>query len=201
MPRPALLQPNATTEKLRALLLVSALFATNLAAAPSPAPRKSPELLISEPSGNTILLSSLHGKVVAIEFLFLQSNHCTRVAKMLNELNQQMGARGFQALGVVFDPPNVPDSHGELIRPLVNFLRLTYPVGYAHKANVDSFLDRQPQEILNIPQIVIIDRDGMIRAVTGGTGGDPRLEDEASLRALIEELLNQDVGSARGAKK
>jgi DNA-binding winged helix-turn-helix (wHTH) protein len=36
-----------------------------------------------------------------------------------------------QALGVVFDPPNVPDSHGELIRPAVNFLHLTYPVGYA----------------------------------------------------------------------
>jgi peroxiredoxin len=201
MPRPSLLQRNATTKKLRVLLLVSALFATNLAAAPSPIPRKSPEFLIAEPSGNTILLSSLRGKVVAIEFFFLQSNHCTRVAKMLNELNQQMGMRGFQALGVVFDPPNVPDSHGELIRPAVNFLHLAYPVGYAHKADVDIFLDRKPQEILNIPQIVIIDRDGMIRAVTGGVGGDPSLEDEASLRLLVEELLKQETGSARGAKK
>lgn len=191
MPKPDLLQRNPSPMKLRVLLLVSALFATNLAAAPPSVPRKSPEFLISEPSGNAVLLSSLRGKVVAIEFLFLQSNHCTRVAKMLNELNQEMGARGFQALGVVFDPPNVPESHGELIRPAVNFFHLTYPVGYAHKADVDTFLDRKPQEILNIPQIVIIDRDGMIRAVSGGTGGDPHLEDEASLHALIEELLNQ----------
>src|SRR5215831_17931044 len=189
MPNLDLLKRNAVYKKtLRVLIMVSALLATNLAAAPSPVPRKSPEFLISEPSGNAILLSSLRGKVVVIEFLFLQSNHCTRVAKMLNELNREMGARGFQALGVVFDPPNVPDSHGELIRPAVNFLHLTYPVGYAHKADVDNFLDRKPREILSIPQIVIIDRDGMIRAVSGGTGGDPRLEDEASLRALVDEL-------------
>ena len=202
MLKPGLQDRNSTSEnKLIVLILVSALFGANLAAAPSSVPRKSPEFLVSEPSGNTVLLSSLRGKVVVIEFFFLQSNHCTRVAKMLNELNQDLGSRGFQALGVVFDPPNVPDSHGELIRPAVNFFHLTYPVGYSHKGDVDSFLDRKPQEILNIPQIVIIDRDGIIRAVSGGTGGDPRMEDEASLRALVEELLNQSPGNVRATKK
>lgn len=203
MHKPGLLQRNTALKKLTVLIMVSSLFAANLAAVPSSVPRKSPELVISEPFGNTILLSSLRGKVVAIEFFFLQSNHCTRVAKMLNELNQEMGARGFQAVGVVFDPPSVPDSHGELIGPAVNFFHLSYPVGYAHKADVDTFLDRKPQEILNIPQIVIIDRDGNIRAVSGGSGGDPGLEDEISLRALVEELLHQrtsTTGAVPGAK-
>jgi len=188
-------------KQLTVLIIVSALFATSLAAAPSSVPRKSPEFLISEPSGNAILLSSLRGKVVVIEFFFLQSNHCTRVAKMLSDLNQEMGARGFQALGVVFDPPNVPDSHGELIRPAADFLHLTYPVGFSRKAELDSFLDRKPREILNIPQLVVVDREGMIRAVTGGAGGDPRLEDESSLRALVEELLNQRSATAKAPKK
>ena len=201
MPKRGFLQGNEMPKKLTVLIVIPALFATSLAAVPSPVPRKSPEFLISEPSGNTILLSSLRGKVVVMEFFFLQSNHCTRVAKMLNELNHEMAARGLQALGVVFDPPNVPDSRGELIRPAVSLLHLNYPVGYAHKADVDNFLDRQPREILNIPQIVIIDRDGIIRAVSGGTGGDPRLEDEASLRTLVDELLNQGTATARGAKK
>jgi len=201
MSKRGFLQRSVIAKKLTVLMMVSALFATSLVAAPSSVPRKSPEFLISEPSGNAILLSSLRGKVVVMEFFFLQSNHCTRVAKMLSELNQEMGARGFQALGVVFDPPNVPDSHGELIRPTVNLLHLTYPVGYSRKADVDSFLDRKPREVLNIPQIVIIDRDGMIRAVSGGTAGDARLEDETSLRALVEELLNQGTATARGAKK
>ena len=60
---------------------------------------------------------------------------------------------------------------------------------------------RQPREILNIPQIVVIDRDGMIRALSGGSGGDPRLEDETSLRALVEELLNHRVANAKDTKK
>lgn len=196
MPKPAL-RLHKTMPKKLSVLILAALFATNLAAAPSSAPRKSPEFLIAEPSGNEILLSSLRGKVVVMEFFFLQSNHCTRIARMLNELNHDMGARGFQALGVVFDPPNVPDSHGELIPPAINFLHLNYPVGYAHKADVDNFLDRKPREILNIPQVVVIDRDGMIRAVSGGSGGDPRLEDQPSLRVLIEELLKEGTRTAK----
>ena len=183
------------------LFLVLASLACSLAAVPSAVPRQSPEFTISTPSGGSILLSAFRGKVVVIEFFFLQSNHCTRVAKMLNKLNAEMGARGFQPLGVVFDPPNAPDSHGDLIAPAVNFLQLTYPVGYSHKVDVDAFLDRQPNEILNIPQIVVIDRHGMICAVSGGAGGDPRLEDEASLRALIEKLLSERAGPASVSSK
>jgi len=56
-----------------------------------------------------------------------------RIASMLNKLNMEMGARGFQALGVVFDPPNAPESHGQLVRAPVNYLKLTYPVGYSSK--------------------------------------------------------------------
>jgi hypothetical protein len=54
---------------------------------------------------------------------------------------------------------------------------------------VDSFLDRARTEVLSIPQIVVIDRKGTIRAASGGRGADPRLEDEGALRTLIESLL------------
>ena len=126
-----------------------------------------------------------------MEFFFLQSNHCTRVAKTLNKLNLEIGPRGFQALGVVFDPPNVPESRGEFVGPAVTVFKLTFPIGYSSKAAVDSYLGRQPHEVLNIPQIVVIDRAGMIRAASGAAGGDPRLEDEDSLRRFIEPLLSE----------
>ena len=84
--------------------------------------------------------------------------------------------------------------------PLVNYLKLTYPVGYSSKADVDSYLNRAPKEILNIPQIIVIDRTGMIRAASGAAGGDPRLEDENSLRSLIDSLLKERSG-ATSAKK
>ncbi|HTS57090.1 MAG TPA: hypothetical protein VMH03_06055 [Terriglobales bacterium] len=57
-----------------------------------------------------------------------------------------------------------------------------------------------PKEILNIPQIIVIDRTGMIRAASGAAGGDPRLEDENSLRSLIDSLLKERSG-ATSAKK
>jgi peroxiredoxin len=193
-------RPMSGRSKLAFLILACALAQTPLGAAPAFVPRKSPEFQISEPSGKTTLLSSLKGKVVVMEFLFLQSDHCTRVAKMLNKLNTEMGARGFQALGVVFDPPNVPDSHGTLVGPAVDFFKLTYPVGYSSKADVDNYLGRKPQEIMNIPQIIVIDRAGMIRAASGGAGGDPQLEDENSLRSLIDSLLHERSGATTAKK-
>ena len=174
-----------------AVPILVVLVALSAMAATSFVPRQSPDFRISEPSGQSILLSKLRGKVVVVEFLFLQSNHCTRVAKVLNKLNVELGSRGFQALGVVFDPPNAPDSHGSLVAPAVSFFKLTYPIGYSSKVDVDRYLGRKQQEVLNIPQIVVIDRAGMIRAASGAAGGDPRLEDEGGLRGLIEELLDE----------
>ena len=177
--------------KITVPLMILLLGLCAVAATPSFVPHRSPEFRISEPSGKSTALSTLRGKVVVMEFLFLQSNHCTRVAKMLNKLNLELGPRGFQALGVVFDPPHAPESHGQLVAPAVTFFKLTYPVGFSSKADVDSYLGRQGREVLNIPQIVVIDRAGMIRAASGPAGGDPRLEDEDSLRQLVGGLLKE----------
>jgi peroxiredoxin len=169
--------------------LTSAGFA---AAAPPPGvSRISPELNIAEPSGRTIPLSSFRGKVVVIEFLFIQSNHCLRVAGTLNNLNSELGALGFQPVGIVFDPPNSGGASGRLIPGLVSQLKLTYPVGYATKSEVDRYLGRTGKEILNIPQVIVIDRAGRIRAASGGAGGNPGLEDADSLRAMIAGLLKE----------
>ena len=86
------------------VVLVSAGFA--LVAPAAPLPRQSPEFSIVEPGGQTILLSSLKGKVVVVEFLFVKSDHCLRVIRMLEKLRGELGPRGFQPVGVVFDPPN-----------------------------------------------------------------------------------------------
>jgi hypothetical protein len=62
------------------------------------------------------------------------------------------------------------------VRELVEALQLTYPVGYSQRAGVDGYLGRTGNEMLSIPQIVIIDRTGMIRVVNGGQT-NPTLED------------------------
>jgi peroxiredoxin len=179
-------------------IFTSAVLATSAFALPTvTALRKSPEFTIADASGKTTQLSSFKGKVVVMEFLFVKSRHCMSVAATLNKLNRELGANGFQAVGIVFDPPNTTETGEQLLPAVVDSLKLTYPLGYASKQAVDSYLGRSGNEILNIPQVVVIDRAGMIRATSGGRGGDPALEDENSLRNLIESLLNEGVAGKK----
>jgi len=186
-----------------ALILILAVAISAQSYTLSAVPRKSPEFIISnpsDPSGKTTLLSRLKGKVVVLEFFFIQSNHCINVAKTLNKLNTELGPRGFQAVGIVFDPPNTRPSEGRLIGPTVNFLKLTYPIGFATRDQVDSYLGRRQKETLSIPQVVLIDRAGMIRAASGAKT-DPALEDENSLRTLVDGLLKEAPPQAPAAKQ
>ncbi len=178
-------------QKITFMFLVMVLVTSVFALPTVTAPHKSPEFAIADSSGKTTQLSSFKGKVVVMEFLFIKSEHCMRVAATLNKLNNELGPRGFQAVGIAFDPPNTPGNGAQLLPAVVNYLKLTYPLGYATKIDVDNYLGRSGNEILNIPQVVVIDRAGMIRATSGGRGGDPTLEDENSLRTLINGLLNE----------
>jgi len=170
------------------------LAAASLVAPAAPVPRVSPEFAIVPPSGSgqTLLLSALKGKVVVMEFLFVKSEHCLRVLRTLSKLQDELGARGFQPVGIVFDPPNTSVDGRQLAATMRDYFKLTFPVGYTSKEAVDHYLGRTQQEILSIPQVIVIDRTGTIRAASGGRGGDLTLEDESSLRNLIDKLLNEN---------
>ena len=167
-------------------------------AAPSaPVPRQSPDFTIHEASGKQIQLSSFKGKVVMIEFLFLRSPKCLDLAQTMNKLNAELGSRGFQPVAIAFSAPQ-SEANQALVASLVDSLKLTYPVGYTEKGDVDKFLSRAPREMLRIPQVVIIDRNGVIRAQTGVN--DPQLESESYLRFFLNDLL-KDGAPASSAKK
>jgi peroxiredoxin len=167
-----------------------------LVAPAAPIPRQSPDFSIAEPGGATIMLSTLKGKVVVMEFMFVKSEHCLRIIRTLDKLQGELGSRGLQSVGIVFDPPNAPDTGAQLAAAMTTYFKLTIPVGYASKENVDSYLGRAQNEVLSIPQVVVIDRTGTIRAASGGRS-NPLLEDESSLRDLIGKLL--DEGNPTGS--
>ena len=168
------------------LLLAVSIFASG--APPAPIPRRSPELIITEPSGKQVPLSSFRGKVVVIEFFFLRSAKCLNLANTMNKLNAELGPRGFQAVAVAFPAPG-SDATAPLVAEMVDTLKLTYPVGYTNKEHVDQYLGRAETELLRIPQVVVIDREGVVRAQSGGRDGNVQLENESYLRSLIETLL------------
>lgn len=149
--------------------------------------RQSPDFTIKEASGKSTQLSSYKGKVVVIEFLFVRSPKCLSLAQTMKKLHGELRSRGFQPVAIAFGP----DADAAVVAQMVQYFKLTYPVGYASPDEVDKYLDRRGSEILNIPQVVAIDRAGVIRAQSGGKGGDPKLENEDALRTLIESLLKE----------
>jgi peroxiredoxin len=176
---------------------ISAIVSTTLAAcsllAQTPAPRKSPEFSIDKSSGDEVLLSSLKGKVVVIEFMFIGSAHCLDLAGMLNKLQADLGPRGFQAIAVAFG------QHADqaMVGHVEERLHLSYPLAYSTAADVDAYLGRQGTEKLKIPQMIVIDRKGFIRATT--STGNPTLEDEALIRVILEPLLKEPAPSGNAA--
>ena len=175
-----------------AAILLFVIMACTLAVPSGPVPRQAPDLSFVDPSGKSISLSNYKGKVVALEFFFVGSMHCVRVAQVLNQLNEELGSRGFQPVAVAFSAPQ-SDADAATVDNFVQSYRLAFPVGYTDKEDVDRFLSRGKDDVLSIPQVVIIDRSGMIRAQSGNRPGDPKLEDGASLRTLLDGLLKENA--------
>jgi len=164
------------------LIALGAVQSANSAVVPRPAP----ELAIAGPAGSEIRLSHFKGKVVLIEFLLTNCPHCWRVAQMIEHLAKDLGSHGFQPIGVAFD--------NQIGEPAVtNFVRgfhLSYPVGYTSSANVDEYLGRTGADRFQVPQIVVIDREGVVRAQSRPTG-ETTLEGEIYLHNLVTTLLEK----------
>src|SRR5215510_4385207 len=113
---------------LTSLLILLVVTVASLAPPPPQVPRGN---LRSSPSwslgGKSTPLSSFKGKVIVIEFLFLGSQHCMRVATTLNQLYEELGSRGLRPVGIAFGP----DATAANTYLATKNLQLNYPVGYA----------------------------------------------------------------------
>jgi peroxiredoxin len=159
-----------------------------LAGATGPVPRKSAELTVTDPDGNPIQLSSYKGKVVVVEFMLTNCPHCMRIAQMIGKLYGELKPQGLQAVGVAFDP----DLNPQKVKAFTQQFAAGYPVGSVSSEKVDSYLGRGPAEKMRVPQIVVIDRKGVIRAQSL-PNGEKNLEDEAFLRNFLNGLLKESA--------
>jgi peroxiredoxin len=152
----------------------------------APVPRSSPELKFTDTAGHDLLLSQSKGKVVLVEFLLTSCPHCGGLAQTVNRLNRELSHRGFQAIAIAFeDGPS-----GPTVADFARQFNLAFLTGYASSGNIDAYIGRAPTERFQVPQIVVIDRNGVIRAQSLPVG-EKVLEDEAHLRSLIATLLDE----------
>ena len=176
--------------KLASLVGVMTLSASSIgwtgATGTAPVPRQSPELAFVEASGQPARLSSFKGRVVVIEFLLTTCPHCVSVAESMTKLHGELGSRGFQPLLIALDNGMAAPA----VASFVNEWKLAGTAGFAASRDVDTYLGRSGTERFRLPQMVVIDRAGVIRAQSPGTG-DPHLERESDLRTLVETLLRK----------
>ena len=164
------------------------------AAAPN-APRKSPEFTIMDPSGKQILISSFRGKVLVLPFMFTTCPHCQHEAQMLTKLQQEFGPRGLKVLGTIFN-----DANGPMATQFVKEFGIGFPVGWASRDSVISYLNIPIMDRWVVPQVAVIDRKGNI-AMQSASTGTPELQDEGYMRNLIDKLLKEGATSTGAATK
>ena len=172
-------------------LAVVLLIAISLTAASPPVPRHAPEFVIRLPEGNQMLLSSLHGKVVALLFVSTTCPHCQHDSQVFSKLYEEYGPRGFQPVDVAFNP-----MANLFVKDFVKDYHINYPVGYSEPNTVLDYLGFSSKERYVYPQILWIDRKGNIRSQTPPLG-DEKLLREPYWHEMIDTLLKEPADSVK----
>ena len=159
------------------------LLAAAAASAQVKAPRPAPEFQVVEPSGRTAKLSSYRGDVVLLAFIVTGCSHCQAATKEFEKLQADFGRRGFRAAAVAFD------ENADVARYVARF-GITFPVGRTSPDEMRAFLGIPRDQRIATPQVVLINRIGIIRAQSAPEG-TPMLQSPDVLRALIEALLGR----------
>ena len=156
-----------------------------------PTLRPAPDFMVRYADGNQMPLSSLRGKVVALTFVFTTCIHCQHASQAFAKLYTEYGPRGFQPVGVAFNPmANLS------VDEFMKNNGVSYRVGFSPPEPVLEFLGISPVERYVVPQIVWIDRKGFIRSQTPPLG-DEKMLTEPYWRQMIETLLKEPADTTK----
>ena len=154
-----------------------------------PLPRKADEFAFQTNEGKQILLSAFHGKVCIMEFLYTTCPHCQHEAQLLSKIQKEYGPRGLQVLGCAYNEMAVM-----LVPDFIKQNNVTFPVGFASREAVLHWMSFNPQLMVSVPQVAIVDKQGMVQAQTPPRS-DVKFQQEEYLRPTIEKLLAQSAAA------
>ncbi len=160
------------------LVFVSASSGANL-------PRKSPEFAINAMDGKQILVSQYHGKVVVLAFILTTCPHCQHTIELLSRLQPEYKEK-VQVLACAIEDMakmNVPD--------FIKKYQPPFPVGYCWRDSAVEYLQHPPMLRMLMPNLVFIDRQGMIRSQYSGDAPFFGDDQEKNLKAEIEKTLKE----------
>jgi peroxiredoxin len=157
-----------------------------------PVPRTANELKIVEPSRKQTLLTSQKGEVVLVQFLYTNCIHCQATARVFSKLQKELGPRGLKVFGVAFN--DEVQGTPEVISEFIRGNGVTFPVGAALRDTVLGYLGISIMSRFVVPQILVVDRRGVVRAQTEAMGS-PELQDEVYMRSFLDGLLKEGAPS------
>lgn len=158
---------------------------------PAPLPRPSPDFAVHLTPSGEVSPTHYKGKVVLMAFILTTCPHCQHATQMLSKLQQEYGPRGLQIMAAAFN-----DMSNMLVPDFNKQFHPAFPVGWASRMEVLSYLDHSAITQMYVPIFVFVDRKGMIRAEH--YGDDPFMTDpEKNTRHEIEDLLNEPSGTKK----
>lgn len=172
---------------LLSLACIALAAATSLAGDTLERVHKAPDLSFAVPGKGMEKLSEFRGKVVALEFIFTTCPHCQAASHFMSKLQDEFGSRGLQVIDVAVNP-----NADLLVENFSKDMHVNFPVGWTSQDQMQTFMGFTDGRFV-VPQLVLIDRQGIIHYQTPALSNDStweKLMNEQSIRQHIEQLLS-----------
>ena len=155
-------------------------------------PRPSPDFAIKTLDGKTISVSQYRGKVVTLAFILTYCPHCQKTVGYLSAMQNEYGPRGFQVLASAIE-----DMAAMALPDFIKRFHPPFPVGYDERDAVLNYLQHPVMLKLMMPQVVFIDRQGVIRAQYAGDDKFFMDNQEKNLREQVESLVKENAAAPK----
>jgi len=171
------------------LTLASAFGVRSVWAANLPRPAK--ELKIDLVNGRSMLLSTLRGRVIALQFILTTCPHCQQACQMMERMYKKYGAKGLFPLAVAINPLALA-----AVPKFVQDFQITYPVGACSNETAMEWLQHPMMIRMMMPQIAFIDRQMTVISQYSGDSQFFGANSEENAAKEIEALLGAGAGKA-----
>jgi peroxiredoxin len=157
--------------------------------------RPAPELRFIAHTGESINLAALKGSVVIVEFLLTHCPACQSCAVVLSRLQSEYASKGVRTLGVAID-----QGAGAKLPEFTSRYATTFPVGVKDLVFAHGFLQKPMGTNMLMPQIVFVDRKGIIRE-QHSADESWFYDKEQNIRSALDKLLAQGASSKKPAAR
>jgi peroxiredoxin len=171
----------ATTLRSTKLLGLALMFGLASFAA-SPVPRPTQEFKLIDASGKEVNLTAQKGKVCVIQFLLTTCPHCQATATWLSKMQRELGP-GVQVYGVAFNEGVTPKD----VKEFGQYAK--FPVTICSREAALKYLGISVMDGFNVPQLVVIDKKGVVQAQTSPRPARGQVIEEPIMRAMVTKLL------------